>query len=547
MGRKIIITVLSTNPKYKNKDQATKLPDSISYICDRGQPVETAWTNEAGLLYLLRNNTGFTNIICLCSKETFNDDYRRDIEDILQREVSYPIETQFIEYSTDDAAADITNKLTREFKFVSSDTVCIDTSGGYRSVVYSLVYLFRYFEYIGVTVEWMIYSSKNGQKGSISEIGSTFRMFTLINGAHEFTSTGNPRTLKQYFSSSQNKTVRKLLDNMQDFYDNISLCRIGDELDRSFREMDELLSEGLHADESGNGYDENRFFDLVPVIREKFFSESKSRYLSLTEWCLKNDLLQQAITLYVEKLPKAYFTELGFLTADFENLEKKNPNPGTEIYQEYFITATKDETAENLHDMLQMRAQLIREPNRSRTRPLIPVDTDCEEMYQLVLDLRDTFYNNRGERVLVKSGKNSDKLLERTFGSFEKLPLTVNKLIAADKMLIGFMRNETGNVLTSELKKLKGVVKGIIDDNVCVNISKNKLLKLRLDYLYMKYMRNQINHASEITTYSDEYKKEFSSLDPKRYVFPKGDNFSVGHIRKCLSDSIAVIKQLYQS
>ena len=338
MGGKIIITVLSTNPKYKNNDQATKLPDSISYICDRGQPVETAWTNEAGLLYLLRNNTGFTNIICLCSKETFNDDYRRDIEDILQ--------------------------LTREFKFVSSDTVCIDTSGGYRSVVYSLVYLFRYFEYIGVNIEWMIYSSKNGQKGSISEIGSTFRMFTLINGAHEFTSTGNPRTLKQYFSSSQNKTVRKLLDNMQDFYDNISLCRIGDELDRSFREMDELLSEGLHADESGNGYDENRFFDLVPVIREKFFLESKSRYLSLTEWCLKNDLLQQAITLYVEKLPKAYFTELGFLTADFENLEKKNPNPGTEIYQEYFITATKDETAENLHDMLQMRAQLIREPNR---------------------------------------------------------------------------------------------------------------------------------------------------------------------------------------
>ena len=210
MGRKIIITVLSTNPKYKNNDQATKLPDSISYICDRGQPVETAWTNEAGLLYLLRNNTGFTNIICLCSKETFNDDYRRDIEDILQREVSYPIETQFIEYSTDDAAADITNKLTREFKFVSSDTVCIDTSGGYRSVVYSLVYLFRYFEYIGVTVEWMIYSSKNGQKGSISEIGSTFRMFTLINGAHEYTSTGNPRTLKQYFSSSQNKKMIKV-------------------------------------------------------------------------------------------------------------------------------------------------------------------------------------------------------------------------------------------------------------------------------------------------------------------------------------------------
>jgi len=546
MSRKIIITVLSTNPKYKNKDTGMKSPDNISYNCDRGEPVETSWTNEAGLMYLLRNNSGFTDIICLCSRETFNDDYRRDINDILKREVSYHIEPEFIEYSTDDPAADITNKLAREFRFVSSDTVCIDTSGGYRSVIYSLVYLFRYFEYIGVNIEWMIYSSKNGSKGSISEISSTFRMFTLINGAHEFTSTGNPCTLKQYFSSSQNKTVRSLLDNMQNFYDNISLCRIGDELDRSFREMDELLSEGLHSYERDNGYYENRFFDLVPVIREKFFSESKSRYLSLIEWCLNNDLLQQAITIYVEKLPKAYFTELGFLTADFEKLEKKSPNPGTEIYQDYFITAAKDEIAENLRDMLKMRAQLIKEPNRSRSRPLIPVDTACEEMYQLVLELRDTFYNNKGERTLVKSSKASDKLLERTFGSFEKLPLTVNKLIAADNVLVGFMRNETGNVLSSEMKKLKGVVKGVTDENVSVNIKKDELVRLRLDYLYMKYIRNQINHASESNTYSDEYKKKFSSMNPERYIFPKGDNFSADHIRKFMSESIDRIKKLYQ-
>ena len=66
-------------------------------------------------------------------------------------------------------------------------------------------------------------------------------MFTLINGAHEFTSTGNPRTLRKYFSSSKNKNISVLLDNMQEFYDNISLCRIGDELDRSLAAMEELL------------------------------------------------------------------------------------------------------------------------------------------------------------------------------------------------------------------------------------------------------------------------------------------------------------------
>ena len=569
MSRKIIITVLSTM-RAKTKDERTK--NQMTYTCDKGGSIVTDWTNEAGLIYLLRNDTGFTDIICLCSEATFDSYYFEAVRDIVIREtdikdVHSPLpdksdenckkivldivnkETQekisihFIKYSTDDEAAYINDALTGNFSFTNSDTVCIDTSGGYRSAVYSLVYLFRYFEYIGVKAEHIIYSSKSGDKCSVKEIENTFSMFTLINGAHEFTSTGNPRTLRKYFSSSKNKNISVLLDNMQEFYDNISLCRIGDELDRSLAAMEELLVKSAPSECKANDTDENRFFELLPVIREKFFAERKSRYLSLVEWCLNNDLLQQAITIYVEKLPKAYFTELGFLTADLEKSEKKSANPGTEIYQDYFITAAQDSTREELCNMIQTREKFIRDPKRRRGTPLITLDKKYEDIYKFILDIRDTFYDDYGNRMTVRNNKRSAKLLDQMYDSPEGLPKTLDKFIFNDSFA-GMIMNKSGFKTDSNINKLNGVIEGLNDADVSVNIGKDEIKKLRLDYLYMKYIRNQINHASESSTYSDEYKNAFSSLAPELYKFPKDDNFSADSIRSFLSSSVKEIERI---
>ncbi len=533
MNRKIILTVLSPL-----KDNAS----SIIYKCGLDKMIEAKWTNEAGLKYLLMNKSvTYTDIICLCSEQTNSRKYEDRVNEIIKSESDADIKVHFITYSTSDDISNISDNLTKEFEFVSSDTIYMDTSGGYRSVVYALIYLFRYFEYIGVKVESAIYSS---YEGKIEEITDTFRMFTLINGAHEFTSTGNPHTLKEYFANTKNKTIIDLLEAMKKFYDNISLCRIGNEMDESIKAMDAALQNAEKL--SPQNYDESRLVDLLSVIRTKLFPSRKSKYLGLIEWCMSNNLFQQAITIYVEKLPKAYFTELKFLTADFENLSKKSGNPGTEIYQDYFITSSLDDYKQRTEEMLEARKTLIYAPRNCRKPLLFPAERDCEELYQMVIKIRDTFYDNRGCRLSAEpKGKEVQQLLNDTFKTFTMMPKNLDGLLKDKSRLVNFVKSKNDKSADdNDLKKIKGVCKGLNDENVTINISPDSVLKLRLDYLYMKYVRNQVNHASENETYDSEYKKMFSKIAPELYIFPKGNSVSADQIRAFIKQSVEYIKNI---
>ena len=171
MNRKIILTVLST---FQNKGE-------VEYDCMTGKPVTAEWTNEAGLKYLLRDNAEYTDIIFFCSKETDNEEYKKRVHEIIESEYKGNLTPHFISYSVKEDINSVISHLTNDFEFKPSDTVYIDTTGGFRTVVYAVTYLLRYFEYMGVKVESAIYSSydRDAKRGEISEIKDTFRMFTL--------------------------------------------------------------------------------------------------------------------------------------------------------------------------------------------------------------------------------------------------------------------------------------------------------------------------------------------------------------------------------
>ena len=350
MSRNIIITVLS--PLKSN------VPEIVC-PCDTA-----AWTNEACLKYLLRRSESFSDVICLCPDETD---------------------------SADDMGV-ICDKLVSGFRFAAGDTIYFDVSGGFQTAAYALIFLFRYFEYIGVKAAAAVYSSCQGK---IEDMIGSFRMFTLINGVHEFTMTGSPRTLKAYFANTRSQTIISLLDAMKQFYDQISLCRIGEEFERSLSAMETALCQAKNL--SSDHYDENLFYKLLPVIGQELFYNSKSRCLSLIKWCLNNELLQQAVNIYAEKIPKAYFTELGFFTAE-EELVKRSAYSGTEVYAGYFITPVEDDFKKRVDEMIQERRILIGRTRYTRGLPLIKCEEDCEKLYSLVLSLRDTFYDKMGRR-----------------------------------------------------------------------------------------------------------------------------------------------------
>ena len=80
----------------------------------------------------------------MCSEEVDNNKHKNRVREIVSSCGYENIEPYFIKYQTNTPLVDITNSLINEFTFESSDTVFLDTTGGFRSVVYSLVYLFRY-------------------------------------------------------------------------------------------------------------------------------------------------------------------------------------------------------------------------------------------------------------------------------------------------------------------------------------------------------------------------------------------------------------------
>lgn len=545
MGRKILITVLSPmqNQEY-------------TYQCENGVPVVAKWTNEAGLKYCLRESPDYSDIVCLCSAETDTDEYKNRVSEIVYSmgEQYRNINIKPISYSKQDDIRQIVGCLTKEFKFSNQDTVCIDTSGGFRSIVYLLIYLFRYFEYIGVKINSAIYSSiinKNTSEGKIEEITDTFRMFTLINGANEFISTGNPRTLRNYFSNTQKPEITELLDAMKKFYDSMTLCGVGDSLEKSMEQLQIALdritdSNSLNTD----SFDEERLKDLLGVIKDKFFYNKDGRYLGLLEWCLDNDLLQQAITIYVEKLPKAYFTELDFLSLNYDRIEKKTENITVEDYQEYLISPPGGDVKS-----LAQRIKTDIEKN-DNNRPGKINDPVEKEILKFVLELRTTFYDKNDSRVQNKSYKQNDiNLLNKTNFTVFTLPKTfsgilndMNNIIHAYKAdknkHSGSKKPAKGKGSVSIVDKLDGVLNGCKYSYVDLNITKTQYKKLCLDYLYIKYIRNRVNHAAENSKDNKSFQDKISKENYQLYSFPTTNNYSADKLKAFLRQSVDYIKMI---
>lgn len=553
MNRKIIITVLS--PLKEPKDGEP--PKIINYTSDRSDIIKTDWTNAAGLLYLLKTVHDCTDVICMCSAEVNDTKHKNKVREIISSCGCENIEPRFIEYQTDTPLVDITNSLINEFAFINSDTVYLDTTGGFRSVVYSLVYLFRYFEYMNIRIDKAIYSSLKGSDGKIEDIKNTFRMFDLINGAHEFTTSGNPQTLIRFFQNNTNPKIKFLLDCMTEFYDAISLCRLNN-ISSVVKKMNKMLNDLMH--DEPKDFDEALFINLIPAIKQKFYSSGKFTYLGLIKWCLANNLLQQAITIYVEKLPRSYFKELKFLTIPDDKLEKKSQNPGTDVYVEYFLSSTLNvQSDDHISEMSRIIEEnknfvLLYSTRRNFNKLFKNSDysEECKDKFKTIVDIRDTFYDNLGERVrYTQNDKKKTELLEKMgLKELYYLPKTVEDLlISLKRNHYAFNANESINKETnpsknswSILNNYNRAVNGELSTDITLGIDTETLKRLRLDYLYVKYIRNQINHASNATDDEPVFKELMSNS--YGYSFPSNNSFSASEIRTFLQTSTQYIDNI---
>ncbi len=266
-----------------------------SYRCPVGKDIAGTQTNEAPVKYLLRQYGNVEEILCIVTskaKETawlpFQDMIARTAQDVALTEIPYEEGDDF----TDGPLTGIMEKVQAE------DEVLLETTGGFRNAVMDLLLLSRILSYTGVKTIGAVYS--NYPKTEIEDLSHLIGFFDLVGGMQELTSFGSVKTLRAYYRRTEEPKIERLLSAMENLYETITLCK-AKRIDACMQTFDAALTD---AETCGD----MMMRQLLPAFRKKF--GKKLTTPGLIKWCIQSDMLQQAVTVYTERIP-AFVIECG--------------------------------------------------------------------------------------------------------------------------------------------------------------------------------------------------------------------------------------------
>lgn len=201
----------------------------------------------------------------------------------------------------------------------------VDTTGGMRHTNMMMLAVMRLLQYNNVKIGRILYSDYRGANNEsiVEEINNVYGLFDVIAGAEEFVRSGSVSTLNDYFHADDKELsteLSNLLTAMQKFSQEIKLCHRGSFIDAATQLKEDMQMFFEHSKKTSK--DTRRQWDaLMAQIEPRLWGDYRDLItsgdinidtISLIRWCLKNDHLQQALTLYTESMP-AYWVENGFV------------------------------------------------------------------------------------------------------------------------------------------------------------------------------------------------------------------------------------------
>lgn len=222
----------------------------------------------------------------------------------------------------------------------------VDCTGGMRNASMILVALMRLLQYERIEIGKVLYSNFNRndpQKNRVEEVNPLYSFFDLVAGAEEFVRHGEVTVLNKFFEKRERSThLDTLLNAMQKFAEELKLCHYGD-----LSEAITVLRDAIHdfpeispSDVSSAAKQNDDLMrqmlgriqeDYAPILKEKLDD------IALIRWCISHNLLQQAMTLFTERVPES-LVKSEFLwiqpayQTDFSNEQKKDSMKRTEAF-----------------------------------------------------------------------------------------------------------------------------------------------------------------------------------------------------------------------
>lgn len=546
----ILITNISVLPVKENKDGSKSKGNLRKYkvnISDYdGAEIEAIHTNESILkcvshIKSVKETGGINKIVALVSNKVKNDcieAYQSTALDYYCSKVQEcfgDIEIVKISIETDSVdsvpvkEAVILKQICEQIS--KKDVVYIDSAGGARTTS-SLIQLFtKILKYNGIKNPYSLYSDiQNGAQ--IYDTTSFQKMTDIADSMNEFMTTGKSDQLQKYFSDkSLKQAYSDLLKTMTEFSDKIRLGVV-DSLDSSVENLriciDKCQKVSVDSEDEIGTVIINEF---LPTIEEKLLGDMQEGidYLKIVKWCIDNGLIQQAITVFNEKIPR-YILNKGYIKVSdsMRNLCVENKKEYDWEYVSFwnYLAGCKIEHQEN---------PLIEE---FKAVLLDGKSTKNSEINKVVKDLKKMPYPIPCNYELNPKYKCLYKLNCKTKNAFHNSicndPNIIAELIGLDREKRTDEKKREDN-FNSKFVGIKNIENGIIPEGFSFSIKKEKIVTILYGYSYIKALRNQINHASAEENLNEEQKNILAKYG---YNF---DDFSLKTVKANIENAILAL------
>lgn len=538
---------------------------------------EGAQTNDAPVKYLiskaLEDKNKIEKIICIVSKmveekglDEFKDMVNAYLSSSRELETAYgdqKIEFYPVAYPEDEE--EISSRASKVYRQLAAPdcigreagaSVYIDYTGGLRDINFLMTAVIRYLEYHGILCKEIVYSSFNkndSEKNQIYSLNCIYAMYQLLNGVEQFVSTGNAELLQVCYQNETESSADELLRQIIKFSQAMSLCDVRD-VDHIMDQLCESLDQ-FDAKEDKGSFFSVMFGDLTSIIRKKLYIEKGRRYSypRLIQWCLDNHMIQQALTLYVEKMPE-FYCDAGILEFSQEEAEKNKSTKilgqtwRTEFFYGYFYDQFFMPELKSFERRLCEGYNFLKNSYFS-TEPLtieelqklenkMETKQEIEAVKRLINDL-DKYYGRTYKEVFLPYTKEKMKKCPKNADSFVKHVLNDNKwkvyfFYNDKKKYEEFQLGTYGKkvLVLDFVKTYKGKIpQAKTDDNVLIY----NMMKY---YLALKLIRNRINHASEQEAQEDE-KKAIRQLEKNHGICM---NIEFNNVKLLIQEGINIYK-----
>ena len=174
--------------------------------------------------------------------------------------------------------------------------------------------IIRNLKWIGAECSRIVYASK--PSAELVRLDKTYNISKIIDSVSMFINSGNAEIMHNVFnelipddSTESRKIMYDLIAAIKKFTDTISVCNT-ELIDAVIEELSEAVkaSEKLSTQSIENNIYLELFRSMLPNIKESMLPASgcKMSVFEIIKWCLDKRMIQQALTIFTEKMPDYY-------------------------------------------------------------------------------------------------------------------------------------------------------------------------------------------------------------------------------------------------